>query len=179
MEEPQGPLISSPAVARVARWGLVAWAVIGVAVVAYLAFRFVIYPIRIVFPPLLVALIIVFLLNPIVSRLQRRGIPRLWGTLLSYVVFLTGAGIGLAYLIPLVSQQVAAFDLQQLVAKATDALADLGRRIGFDVSGASLVGREEAAGFLARITEITSGVLHVVLIFVLGPIIAFYLLLDL
>jgi predicted PurR-regulated permease PerM len=183
-EPTRGPLLSSPAVTRTARWGIAAWSLIGVAVLGYLAYRYVLYPIRVIFPPLLVALIIVFLLNPLVSRLERRGFPRFAGTMLTYVVFLTAMGFLLAWLVPMVSEQVAGFDKQapKLFDRATEWLADIGNRIGFDVQPDQLLssgGEQQAIDFFGRIASFTAGVLHVVLIMVLGPILAFYLLVDL
>jgi predicted PurR-regulated permease PerM len=177
-------MLSSPVVARAVRWGLVAWSAIGVAILGYLVFRYVLHPIRIIFPPLVVALIIVYLLNPLVSRLERRGLARLWGTLLVYLVFLTAVGFALAALIPLVSRQVGTFvdSAPELLDQAKVWIAETGQRLGFDVSPNELFstqGREAAFDFLGRLTSFTAGVLHVGLIVVLGPIIAFYLTVDL
>ncbi|HYT29846.1 MAG TPA: hypothetical protein VEN82_03645, partial [Actinomycetota bacterium] len=92
MTADRGPFLSSPFVARAARWGLLAWSIIGVLILASLFFRYVVYPVRIVFPPLLVALIVVYLLNPAITALERRGIRRVWGALGIYVIFLAAVG---------------------------------------------------------------------------------------
>jgi predicted PurR-regulated permease PerM len=171
----------------VARWGVVAWSVIGIAILGYLAWQFVLYPIRIIFPPLVLALIIVFLLNPIVSRIERGGLPRIWGTLLTYLVFLSVVGLALAYLIPVVSEQVGSFvqDVPSLLRRAEAGFRDIAGNLGFElgqdddliaVLQRNLTG--EGGSFVARITSFTAGVFHVALILVLGPIIAFYLLVD-
>jgi predicted PurR-regulated permease PerM len=167
VEPTRGPLLSSPIVARAARWGIVAWS----------------YPIRIIFPPLLVALIIVYLTNPLVSRMERRGIPRIWGTLLVYAVFLALVGTAMAYLVPLVSQQVGNFvdSVPALLDRAEQDLRDLGFDIGqdgalFEQLQSNLTGE---GGFVGRVVSFTAGVLHVALIMVLGPILAFYLTVDL
>ena len=76
MERPNDPIISSPLLARAARLGILAWSMVGIAVLVYLFGRYVLYPIRIIFPPLILALIIVYLLNPVVSFLERRGVRR-------------------------------------------------------------------------------------------------------
>src|SRR5205807_2673223 len=83
------PLVSNPLVTRAARWGVLAWATIGVAILAYIAYRYLLYPIRIVFPPLALAIVVVYLFGPIVDALQRRRVPRLLATLLTYLVVLT------------------------------------------------------------------------------------------
>ena len=74
MEKERGPFLPNPFVARAARWGLVAWSLIGLLILIYLAWRFVLVPVGVIFPPLLVALVVIYLLNPVVSRLERRPI---------------------------------------------------------------------------------------------------------
>ena len=58
MAADRGPFLSSPFVARAARWGLLAWSIIGILILASLFFRYVVYPVRIVFPPLLVTTLV-------------------------------------------------------------------------------------------------------------------------
>ena len=172
-------------ISRVMRWGLTAWSIIGVLILAYIAIRFVLVPVRIIFPPLLVAAVIVYLLNPIVSRLQGRGIPRVWGTLITYVVFLSLLGIGLRFLIPLLADQISAF------AKAVPSLLegvqtwanDLSRRFNVDPNSIDLVTTLSPSGgggeFISRIFSFTAGILHVLIVLILGIVLAFYLLVDL
>src|SRR5436309_3293327 len=76
LERRRDPLVSNPIVTRAARYGILAWAAIGVALLAYIAFRYLLYPIRIVFPPLALAVVLVFLFNPIVSMLERCRVRR-------------------------------------------------------------------------------------------------------
>ena len=71
---------------RFAVAGKAAWALLGVAaalaVVFWIGWQF-----RVVFPPLVLAGAIVFILNPIVTALANRGVPRAGGTALSYLGF--------------------------------------------------------------------------------------------
>src|SRR3989442_13656349 len=76
----RGPFLSSPFVARAARWGLLAWSIIGIVLLIVGAFWYVLRPIRVIFPPIVVALIVVYLLAPAVARLERRGVRRGGGT---------------------------------------------------------------------------------------------------
>jgi predicted PurR-regulated permease PerM len=169
----------------VVRAGLVAWSAIGILILGYLAYRFVLIPVRIAFGPLLLALVIVYLLNPIVSRLQARGLPRLWGTLLTYVVFMSIVGVALRYLIPIVADQVSSFvsTLPGLLDRAQESLADTARRLGIRLRStdilASLNPGGEAGSFISRIFSFTAGFLHAVVVFVLGAVLGFYLLVDL
>jgi len=185
VQRPREPILSGPVVTRAARVAVVAWALVGLGILVYLIGRFVLYPIRIIFPPLVLALIIVYLLNPVVSALHRRGIRRGWGTLFTYVVFLSALGVGLAYLIPIVSHQVVEFgkSIPDLLQRAQDGLASFARKLGLNVKPGELVSAFGTKGtigsFIGRITSITSQVLHVALIVVLGPVLAFYFLVDL
>jgi predicted PurR-regulated permease PerM len=170
---------------RIVRWGLIAWSVIGVLILAYIGIRFVLVPVRIVFPPLLVAAVIVYLLNPIVSRLQARGIPRVWGTLITYVVFLTILGVGLRYLIPLLANQISGFAkaVPDLLAGAQRWANDLAVRFKVDPKSIDLVHTLSPSGtggeFISRIFSFTAGILHVLIVLILGIVLAFYLLVDL
>ena len=126
----RGPFFSNPFVARAARWGLLAWSVIGILILLWALFRFVLIPIRVIFPPLVVALILIYLLDPVVTRLQRRGMPRVWAALLTYIVFLGAVGVALAYLIPVIARQVQSFvaGIPVLLTRAEAGFAAFGRR---------------------------------------------------
>jgi predicted PurR-regulated permease PerM len=182
----RGPFLSSPLVARAARWGLLAWSVIGVVVLVAGFFWYVLRPIRIVFPPLVVALIVVYLLNPLVGALERRGVRRVWGTLLLYVVLLSAVGVLLSFLIPVASHQVAQFSkgIPDLLTRFQQGLDAFAKRLGIKIDTGNLVqlfrpGTGEASIFLSRITSFTSGVVRAAFVLLLGPLIAFYLLMDL
>ena len=185
MERPNDPIISTPLVARAARLGIVAWSTVGIAVLVYLFGRYVLYPIRIIFPPLILALIIVYLLNPSVSFLERRGMRRGLATFFTYLTILSAVGVGLAYLIPVVSHQAVEFgkSLPDFLTKAQHDLVSFARKIGLTVKGHHLFSsfgpRGQFSSFVGRITSIGVGVLHVVLTVVLGIVIGFYLLMDL
>jgi len=185
MDNDRGPFLSNPFVARAARWGLLAWSLIGVLVLLYLSYRYVLYPVRIIFAPLVLALIVIYLFNPLVTMLQNRGLPRVWGTLIVYLVVLGLVGVGLAYLVSAVSHQVTEFvkGVPELLARAQRGLTDAFNRVGIHVDTNALVqslqGNGAGASFVRRITSFTSGVFHAALVLVLGPLIAFYLLVDL
>lgn len=182
---PGGRILSTPAVSRVVRWGLVSWSLIGVGLLAFLGYRYLLYPVRIVFPPLLIALMVVYLLNPVVSRLQARGLPRVWGTLLTYLAFLTLVGVGLRYLIPILARQVSGFaeSVPDLLGRAGESATVLVNRLRLDIDTSELfasLGPDGGAGeFISRIFGFTVGVLHVVLAVLLGIVLGFYLLVDL
>ena len=178
-------VVMTPVVARVIRWGLVSWSVIGLGILVFMGYRYILHPIRIVFPPLLIAMLIIYVLNPLVSRLQDRGVPRVWGTLIAYIVFLGLVGVGMRYLIPVLAHQVSGFaaSVPELLSKAQTEATKLVDRLHLDVDTSQLfasLGPEGGAGsFISRIFGFTVGVLHVVLAVVLGIVLGFYLLVDL
>ncbi|TMK96558.1 MAG: AI-2E family transporter, partial [Actinobacteria bacterium] len=174
MDKDRGPFFANPFVARAARWGLLAWSVIGILILIYGIWRYLLRPIQIVFPPLLVALIVIYLLNPLVTRLQERRIPRVWGTLLSYVVFLSLVGVALAYFIPVLTHQARAFvgGVPQLLQRAEEGLVDSFNRLGVHIDPKAFFqsfvpGQGRAFSFLDRITSFTSGVVHVAFVLIL------------
>jgi predicted PurR-regulated permease PerM len=180
VDEDRSRTLDTPFVIRAARWGIVAWAAIGVLVLGYFLFRYVIYPVRIIFPPLVVAMIGVYLLNPIVSALERRGVPRIWGTLLTYLVGVAIVGTVLTFTIPVVADQVQAFarSAPSLIDRAASGLSDLAERFGFQVQqGAG--GGEGVIDFFGRLLSFTRGLFGLAIVFIIGPILAFYFLVDL
>ena len=182
MGHEQHPVLGHPVVARAARWGIVAWAAIGVVSLVIGVFVFVIQPIRIIFPPLIVAMIVVYILNPLVSMFERRGFRRVWGSLIVYVVFATVVGTALYLLVPVVTNQVSEFigAAPRILGRLSAAVGDFAQRfgVGFE-EGAPAVPSETILGFLGRLVSITQGIVELAIIFVLGPILAFYFLVDL
>src|SRR4051794_37665906 len=84
--------------------GQVAWAGVGVALLVAIV-GFVIWQVRVIFPPLILAGAIVFLLNPVVTRLQRRHVPRAAGAAIAYLGVAALLGTVGLLLAPLVSDQ--------------------------------------------------------------------------
>ncbi|HEX2089614.1 MAG TPA: AI-2E family transporter [Actinomycetota bacterium] len=185
MDEHRTGLLGSPRLSRIAKWGVVCWSLIGVAILAYFVYRVALYPIRVVVVPLAVAMVIVYLLNPIVSALEGRGVPRVWGTLLTYLVFLTIVGVALRFLVPMLASQVSSFasTLPRLLANAQSDLARTFERLGADIQTTDFfraLSPEGGAGaFFSRIFSFTAGVLHTAVVFLLGLVLSFYLVVDL
>jgi len=216
--------------------GRAAWSLLGVgaalAVVLWIAWQF-----RVVFPPLVLAGAIVFLLNPIVTGLHRRGIPRAAGTGISYLAFFALIVL-LGFLVaPLVRDQADELadqwpelradmedwldevserskeddwiievpnveelreqigngegsanddEFDRVTERAAEALEDSGEPVlAADLDRVAQDARERFPGEqglaeqLTTVREIGGRVFEIGLIFVLAPIIAFYLLVDL
>ena len=186
-----------------------AWALIGLGIVATAAI-WALFRISIIFPPLVIALIIIYVLNPIVSRLERRGIRRGIGAVGSYILIaslLTAIGFALT---PLAARQIETFQddwpvfRDRLVTVVDDSVEGINERLGTDFSTTQfdcLLGSEEIGqgggpsveqcdratqryrdffeSQASRLTEIGTSVIEVLLWFVIGPLIALYLLMDL
>ena len=178
----QGPnrILSSPLMIRAARWGVLAWVAIGLLVLAIIFFRYVIFPVRIIFPPIVLALIFVYLLNPVVTWMTNRGIPRLLATLVTYLVILSAIGVGLRYLIPVLVDQVEHFSktLPTLLTNAQAGFRDLLDRFGIE-GGTGALDSAQILDAAERLFSLTKGLLSGALILMLGLILGFYLLVDL
>jgi len=207
---------------RIRHAGQVAWALTGLAVLVVLVVLLG-WAVRVIWPPLILAGAIVFLLNPIVTWLQRRHIPRVLGTAMTYLGaagLVTVAGFLIA---PQARSQWDDFadewpELREEVEdwvdeqarksrrddwpievptfqEIEDAIAgrDPGQGDGDDDSDRNGDGRTTAAErreaarerqerlleTVDSARELGLRVFNVALIFVIGPIIAFYLLIDL
>ena len=180
MSDERRRVLDTPLVLRAARGGVVAWSLIGLLLLGFFFLRYVIYPVRIIFPPLVVAMIVVYLLNPLVSRMERRGLPRIWGTLVTYVLFLGILGTLLSFTVPVVAEQVESFARQgpSLIDEVSRGVRDLAERLGLPIAAAA-PGGEGVVDFFGRLVSFTQGLFGAAVVFILGPILAFYFLVDL
>lgn len=175
---PRRSLVDDPLIFAMVRWLLIlVFVVIGWFVVSSLAA---------VLAPILAALGIAYLLDPVLERLVARGMSRTVAATLLLFGFL-GAVVGtLALLIPAAITQITTFaaDLPEMVERAS---IWLGEKTGFDLQ--SHLNAEElqamlekAAGPLQHIAEVAVGGAFAVLGFLaemlLVPVFAYYFLLD-
>lgn len=170
------------------RWGLRAWSAVGMVVLGYLLLQ-VIGFISVLILPLLVAGIVAFVLNPIVTGLHRHGVPRLLGTALSYLLLLGGVVGGTLWLtVPTLVEQVrtAVEALPNDMAGAEDRVEAMAEQVGLEVSvdGAAVQewivdNRETLLGSLTGVGAATASFLVMVSLCLVGLVAAFYLLVDL
>jgi predicted PurR-regulated permease PerM len=176
------------------------------AVVALLAY--LVWVLRVIWPPLILAGAIVFLLNPVVTRLQERHVPRALGTGLSYLAVVAAVVLLGLLVVPLATRQYDELAEQwpELREDLINQIDDLSVRSedgnwpiriptyqeledqfssdgAADADGDGVITDEERqdqfASQIDTARELALRVFHVGLIFVLAPIIAFYLLVDL
>lgn len=194
---------------RMRRVGMAAWSIIGILILGAILL-WLLLKIRIVFPPLVLALLIIYLLNPIVTRLEGRGVPRALGAVFTYVVILGGITLLIMALIPRISNQVETFNEEwpafrdKMVEFVDDTAESIERRFDIRINtdrfscligadeGATKGGpssarcdaiterfREQLTSSAGRLTEIGFTILEGLLVFILAPLIALYLLIDL
>jgi predicted PurR-regulated permease PerM len=175
----------------VRRVGMTSWATIGALILIFFG-AYVLIEGRVIFAPLFLALIVVFVLNPLVTMLQRRGIHRLIGAAIGFLAFLAAlVALGLV-VFPSIADQASEFasEFPDLYDEIVEQVASTGERFGLD---ASIWTYDEILDYLNdpdnqdtilsigfdRIGALTSGVFEFILVFLLGPVVAFYLLVDL
>ncbi|HUS62518.1 MAG TPA: AI-2E family transporter, partial [Acidimicrobiales bacterium] len=169
---------------RWVRAGRLSWSAVGVAALLAI-FGVVLWSVRVVFPPLILAGAIVFILNPLVTRMQHRGIPRAVGAAISYLV-LIALLVGAGFLVgPLASDQSKQLRqdwpaIQDRAERWIDSVAEDTKGTFYEFSRRDLEdavdgGDQSFTEQLRRLRKIGTAVFHVLLILVLAPIIAFYL----
>jgi len=192
---------------RIRRAGAISWAVVGVAAIVVLL-GVVAYVVRVIWPPLILAGAICFLLNPVVTRLHARHIPRALGTGLSYLGVVAATALVILLVAPLATRQYDDLadrwpelrddleeDINDLSQRSEDdqwpiriptwqELEDqISAEDAADTNGDGVISKEEEqdrfASQIDTARELVLKVFHVGIIFVLAPIIAFYLLVDL
>ncbi len=180
----------SPLYERFRRLGIVAWSIVGVvivlAVVVWIAVE-----LRVIILPVILAVGIVYLLNPFIDLLSRTRVPRAAWTILVYVVFL-----GLLVLLgiavyPAIQDQVVSF-ISQVPDIATDLTAEvvrLANNLGITLDLPTIesiqewladpANREAIIDALGQVSQFGFAVFEVIGVFLLAPILALYILIDL
>ncbi|MDX1511276.1 MAG: AI-2E family transporter [Nitriliruptorales bacterium] len=172
------------------------WLLIGVGIVLWAAWRIFHEPIGVILPPLGLAGVIVYLLNPLVSWLERHRLHRAIAAALAYLV-VAGAAVGLGFAVgPVITDQVGdlirespniAVSTQDFI---NERLLDAGidYEVSFDFSDEQTQQsiREWVEANSDRLLALAGGafdlvgrLFHVALTLILAPFLAFYILVDL
>jgi predicted PurR-regulated permease PerM len=176
----------------VRRVGIFSWAAIGLALLVALLGYLLIQG-RVILAPLLIAVVVIFVLNPLVGLLNRRGVPRVLGTAIGFLLIAAGLALLGVLVIPSIIDQATSFSetFPEIFDNTGDQVSDLVVYLGFDQVEFwrydDLVAylndpsnQETITGFLfGWLRGITAGVFEFILIVLLGPVLAFYLLIDL
>ena len=176
---------------RLRRLGITSWSIVGMALVV-VGVVWLLYVVRILWPPLVLAGAVVYLMSPLVDRMQKWRIHRLFGSFVSYLLFL-GLGVLFGFLVvPVIGDQLAEFSDQipQLVDDIGVFLVDLGEGLGLSVGAGSALetlqewladftNQENIQQMLTQVGTFARAGLDVLIILALGPVLAFYILVEL
>lgn len=172
--------------------GMAAWSVVGMAALVWIGI-WLLGRAEILIAPVVLSVALIYVLNPIVHRLETVGVPRILGGLAAFVV-LIGVIVVVGFLVvPSLQEQASSFstDLPTLYDNSAEQIENLLGSIGF--SDVDLPTYEDVQGFIddpdnqdrfiSAITErlgaVTSGLLEAILVFFVAPVIAFYVIIDL
>jgi predicted PurR-regulated permease PerM len=174
------------------RVGIFSWSIIGVLLLIVAAF-FMLVEGRIILAPLLLSVVIIYMLNPFVSWMHRRGTPRLIGAALGFIVFFSALALLAVILVPDIVRQAQTFveTFPQLYDNSVGQVHDLFDSLGF--KNVSVWNYDELVSYvndpdnrntlitfaLDQLGSVTAGIFEFILVFLLGPVLAFYLLIDL
>ncbi len=169
--------------------GRTAWALVGLSAVVVIG-GYVLWLIRDALPIVLFAGVIVFLLNPVVSWFERRGIPRAIGTLFGYLGFFAILGLVGLMLTPIIRDQVNALsdqwpEVEEKINNWVDDLAEKSKDTPFEFTRQELEDEfnqpsgQKLSERFDRAIDLGTRIAHVLLILFLGPVVAFYVLADL
>ncbi len=173
------------------RVGILSWSLLGTLLLLG-AVLWVLSHVGNLVPALVFALAILFVLNPVVTRLQRYGMPRLLGSCLSYVV-LGVLLIALGWLVmPSITDQTSQFGdrFPEIYNRVSDQAQEWADGLNLSVEVPDYQGLrdriDEAAeggdfisNNLSRIGDVTLTILETLLLLIFAPVVAFYLLMDL
>lgn len=146
------------------------------------------WTVRVIFPPLVLAGAIVFLLNPVVTGLQRRSVPRAAGAGIAYLGVIGLVVVAGSLIYPIAADQADELsgewpEIQEKAEQWIDDAADASEGTFLEFTRQELEDAfsDDNTTFrqqLDQARDIGLRVFHILLILLLGPIIGFYLLVD-
>lgn len=166
----------SPPVLRF-HWG---WLVVAVILIWF------VWETAAILPPFMAGLVIAYLLDPLVDRLEVRRWPRWAATTLVLVLFFAIIGGAIVLVAPLVVAQANALldALPDIIASlrpvALEWYEELSRYVTFDEMGTGIFERAAEVGAEVARTLIAQGfaVFNILALLIIVPVVAFYALLD-
>jgi len=177
--------------------GIFSWSLIGFIIIIVLIF-YVIYLVRTAITPLLIGIVIAYMLIPLVKLLQKK-MRKIFAVTISYIIFITIIFIIMFFLIPLVIEQFKTFIMQIpfYMQSFSDYLSNLvatnllvqNIQDFFQIESTQLTAEEISKYLLGLLnienfnifqgaTTVTRTIFSVVLNFIIGPILGFYILKD-
>lgn len=170
---------------------------IGIIVLIFNQVDFIFYPIAVlissVLMPFVIALLLYYLLNPVIDFLEKRKVKRIWGVALLFVVLLGLLVLLVGTLIPLLSEQFSSLVenfpsfIDSITSAASGWLDDIpyGEQVeSFINEGESFVSQipdnlnNYLTNGLSGVSTVVSSVTNIVVTLVTFPLILFFLLKD-
>lgn len=189
--------VAEPRLNRLQRLTYAVWLAVGIVALGAVSVWLLYRPLSVILAPTLLALLIVYLLNPCVTWLEQHRVHRLLGTFASYLAVI-GALAGLAALIlPLLAAQAREFveAAPEIGAELTGLAERAAVRLGFELDVRFLdvtqiaaqveefvtdaANRETLIALLTGLSGVARGAVFFVFTVTVGPVIAFYVLVDL
>ena len=185
--DPQPPRAESDLefIARVTRWAIVAAIALGVVLI-------LLWILKGALTPLAVGFAIAYVLDPLIDRLEVRGVPRRIAIVMLIGVLVAALATGLLFVVPKLQSDISAL-VQKLPTYLeqveTQLLPELERRLGMPLPSLSeLIARlrsgdvalplDSIRGFIAGALGYVTGTVSVLLGALVIPILAFYALLE-
>jgi len=148
---------------------------------------------RVILAPLLLAVVILYVLNPLVSWLAGRGVPRVIGAMIGFLVFFSAVSLLAVVIFPDIRSQAEAFiaKFPTLYDQSVADLEGLLSSAGFD--SVAIINYDQLLEYINdpenrstlisilfdQLGTVTSGIFEFILVFLVGPVVAFYFLIDL
>ena len=192
VEEVQQPEPQRDLNALITRVGIAAWSIVGAAALIWIVLQ-VLIRIDVLLAPVVLALVTIYVLNPVVNWISARHVPRVIAAFLAFMILL-GALVLIGFAVaPAVASQASelASRFPEIYEDSASEIEGLLANLGFE--GVDLWSYERFQEFLQdpdaqdrvlsmvwdRLGEVTTGFLEAVLVFFLAPVVAFYVLIDL
>lgn len=177
------------AIERWRKLGIVVWTVLGL-IVLFVGFSLLVYSLRSVLTPFIYAAALVYLLQPGVDFLEKRGLSRLNGILVSYLILILIFSLVMVFVIPVVVDETTNLirDLPRYVKLGQVTFSrylKTFREFRIPSEAADVISqalnqlKRSLLSLLARVPRATIGLFGAFFNLVLAPIIAFYALKDL
>lgn len=162
------------------------WAITALALTIFL------YVFSNILLPFLAGMVLAYFLDPVADRLQRLGLSRLWATVVILFAFIVLLTVALIIVVPILATQLSDFigRLPQYLSSLQDLITNLDRDWLEKTLGVNLQSVRDGLnslltqgfGFVTTIAESiwSSGValFNIASLFVVTPVVAFYMLLD-
>lgn len=175
----------------VTRVGIAAWSLVGLAALGWVLLQ-ILGRFDVLLAPVVLAIALIYVLNPIVSRLSAHYVPRILAAFFAFLLLLGTIALLGFIVVPSVSGQASEFrdSFPEIYEDSAAQIEDLVSRTGFDVD---LWSYQQLKGFFAdpnnqdqilsviwdRLGDVTTGLLEAILVFFVAPVVAFYVLIDL